>query len=93
MGLTEAEAKKFGFLLEAFEYSTPPHGGIAWLRSVGRMIQPVPQYAGSNCFPEDDQRYLFNDWHSSEVDRTVTGGSYQIRRQQENIAIIADLRR
>jgi aspartyl-tRNA synthetase len=42
IGLSEQEASsQFGFLLEAFKYGPPPHGGIAfgWDRTIGLLAR------------------------------------------------------
>lgn len=60
LGLTPGEAReKFGFLLQAFEYGTPPHGGIALgldrmiMLMVGassiREVIPFPKTASAGC--------------------------------------------
>lgn len=44
IGLTEEEAQaKFGFMLNAFEYGTPPHGGIAF--GLDRLIMLMAKRA------------------------------------------------
>lgn len=71
IGLSHEEAQdKFGFLLEAFEYGTPPHGGIAY--GVDRLVMLI---AGEDsirdaiAFPKTQQARCLLTAAPSSVDK------------------------
>jgi aspartyl-tRNA synthetase len=70
IGLSEAEAQnKFGFLIEAFNYGTPPHGGIAY--GLDRLVMLLAQEESIRdtiAFPKTQQARCLMTQAPSEVD-------------------------
>lgn len=71
IGLSEEEAQdKFGFLLEAFEYGTPPHGGIAYgLDRLVMLVAGEESIRDAIAFPKTQQARCLLTAAPSEVDK------------------------
>jgi aspartyl-tRNA synthetase len=70
IGLSEAEANnKFGFLLEAFNYGTPPHGGIAYgLDRLVMLLSGEESIRDTIAFPKTQQARCLMTQAPSGVD-------------------------
>ncbi|MBE9108503.1 aspartate--tRNA ligase [Nodosilinea sp. LEGE 07298] len=72
IGLSEQEARnKFGFLLEAFEYGTPPHGGIAYgLDRIVMLMAGEESIRDAIAFPKTQQARCLLTQAPSAVDES-----------------------
>ncbi|VVC00082.1 Aspartate--tRNA(Asp) ligase [uncultured archaeon] len=70
LGITGESAKeKFGFMLDAFKYGAPPHGGVAFgLDRMAMMIVVAPGIREVIAFPKNKAAVSLMDGSPSSVD-------------------------
>lgn len=74
LGISDIEiGRRFGHLLEAFEYGAPPHGGIAWgLDRIIMLLRDEPNIREVIAFPKDSKaKDLMTGAPSSLPDETL----------------------
>lgn len=86
LGFSDEEAKKqFGFLMDAFEYGAPPHGGIAfgfdrWVAVMGNM----PSIRDTIAFPKNNSgQDLMIKSPSTISDQQLDELGLQLKKKEE----------
>ena len=71
LGIGPEEAKmKFGFMLDAFRYGAPPHGGIAFgFDRLAMLFAGVKSIRDVIAFPKTSSGVSLMDDNPSEVDK------------------------
>ena len=86
LGLTKEETQeKFGFLLEAFKYGTPPHGGMAFgFDRLVTLLLGLDDIRNVIAFPKvQNATELMTDCPSPAEDKALDELSIAVTRREE----------